>query len=303
MLLAQPRSRARERARKRERERNIRRRSLLRSRPRPPPGMKGAGSGRRRPGGRSGTRKRDASGAIQWAREREWQRQRTCQCGGLRDQRAPGCEHQGRVLDQCRLTQLRRLRLDHGPQRQLLQVPQLRLHERLFLARRSFVDVAKDKTASQRKRASAPLRDFNRAWQEFTQTATALRDFLDTTSRQLAAFDVATEAAAARVDVVRHLDREQRAKLQLLISHYFSAPPRREGALKANPPKSPWTTTKAERKTDGQAVAALTSRRSCNSGLMPTQHWGLQCACLSLDIDRLRQERYGRQSEALRDLR
>ena len=46
---------------------------------------------------------------------------------------APGRQHQGRVLDQCRLTQLRRLRLDHGPQRQLLQVPQLRLHERLQL--------------------------------------------------------------------------------------------------------------------------------------------------------------------------
>ena len=35
------------------------------------------------------------------------------------------------------LAQLRRLRLDHGPQRQLLQVPQLRQHERLQLGRPS----------------------------------------------------------------------------------------------------------------------------------------------------------------------
>ena len=33
-------------------------------------------------------------------------------------------------------TELRRMRLDHGPQRQLLQVPQLRQHERLLLTRR-----------------------------------------------------------------------------------------------------------------------------------------------------------------------
>ena len=41
--------------------------------------------------------------------------------------------HEGRVRDPGRRPVLRRLRLDHGPQRQLLQVPQLREHQRLQL--------------------------------------------------------------------------------------------------------------------------------------------------------------------------
>ncbi len=44
----------------------------------------------------------------------------------------PG-RHEGELPDPGRRPELRRLRLDHGPQRQLLQVPQLRLHERLQL--------------------------------------------------------------------------------------------------------------------------------------------------------------------------
>ena len=42
--------------------------------------------------------------------------------------------HEGRVRDPGRRPVLRRLRLDHGPQRQLLQVPQLREHQRLQLS-------------------------------------------------------------------------------------------------------------------------------------------------------------------------
>ena len=64
---------------------------------------------------------------VEW----EWEEQRA------RDGRGngiPGRDHQGLVQRQCGLTQLRRLRQHHGPQRQLLQVPQLRLHERLQLA-------------------------------------------------------------------------------------------------------------------------------------------------------------------------
>ncbi len=59
----------------------------------------------------------------------EWEGQRARDRGnGL-----PGRGHQGLVQRQCGLTQLRRLRQHHGPQRQLLQVPQLRLYERLQL--------------------------------------------------------------------------------------------------------------------------------------------------------------------------
>ena len=45
----------------------------------------------------------------------------------------PG-RHEGELPDPGRRPQLRRLRLDHGPQRQLLQVPQLREHLRLQLS-------------------------------------------------------------------------------------------------------------------------------------------------------------------------
>ena len=48
------------------------------------------------------------------------------------DHAEPG-RHEGQLPDPGRRPQLRRLRLDHGPQRQLLQVPQLREHERLQL--------------------------------------------------------------------------------------------------------------------------------------------------------------------------
>ena len=41
--------------------------------------------------------------------------------------------HEGQLPDPGRRPQLRRLRLDHGPQRQLLQVPQLREHERVLV--------------------------------------------------------------------------------------------------------------------------------------------------------------------------
>ena len=51
------------------------------------------------------------------------------------DHPEPG-RHEGELPDPGRRPQLRRLRLDHGPQRQLLQVPQLREHERLQLTRR-----------------------------------------------------------------------------------------------------------------------------------------------------------------------
>ena len=64
--------------------------------------------------------------ALEW----EWQEQRAWHGG--RDG-IPGRDHQGLVQRQCGLTELRRLRQHHGPQRQLLQVPQLRLHERLQL--------------------------------------------------------------------------------------------------------------------------------------------------------------------------
>ena len=42
-------------------------------------------------------------------------------------------QYQGQLPDPGRRPQLRRMRLDHGPQRQLLQVPQLREHQRLQL--------------------------------------------------------------------------------------------------------------------------------------------------------------------------
>ena len=74
---------------------------------------------RRRPSCRTGT---------QW--ERAYQRASTRR--RLADQAdRPGRRDQGRLQRECRLTVLRRLRLDHGPQRQLLQVPQLRLDERV----------------------------------------------------------------------------------------------------------------------------------------------------------------------------
>ena len=47
--------------------------------------------------------------------------------------------HERRVQDPGGRTELRGLRLDHGPQRQLLQVPQLRLNERLQLNGTPFV--------------------------------------------------------------------------------------------------------------------------------------------------------------------
>ena len=63
------------------------------------------------------------------ARGRERQRLRERQGSALR---VPG-DHVGRVHRPGGRTVLRRVRLDHGAQRQLLQVPQLRLHERLQL--------------------------------------------------------------------------------------------------------------------------------------------------------------------------
>jgi hypothetical protein len=48
----------------------------------------------------------------------------------------PRRRRSGRLPGAGRRAQLRRVRRDHGPQRQLLQVPQLRLHERLQLGRR-----------------------------------------------------------------------------------------------------------------------------------------------------------------------
>ncbi len=65
------------------------------------------------------------------ATERPRQRQ-----DGPRRQRDRGLPRRdlGRLQDPGRRPVLRRLRLDHGPQRQLLQVPQLRLHERVQLS-------------------------------------------------------------------------------------------------------------------------------------------------------------------------
>ena len=62
--------------------------------------------------------------------EWEWEEQRARHGRG---HGIPGRGHQGLVQRQRGLTELRRLRQHHGPQRQLLQVPQLRLHERLQL--------------------------------------------------------------------------------------------------------------------------------------------------------------------------
>ncbi len=63
----------------------------------------------------------------QGQRERWWWRRRCA------DHPDPG-RHEGELPDPGRRPQLRRLRLDHGPQRQLLQVPQLREHVRLQLS-------------------------------------------------------------------------------------------------------------------------------------------------------------------------
>ncbi len=86
-----------------------------------------AASRRRPPLGRTRTRPGAHAARAEW----EWEEQRArdgCRHG------VPGRDHQGLVQRQCGLTELRRLRQHHGPQRQLLQVPQLRLHERLQLS-------------------------------------------------------------------------------------------------------------------------------------------------------------------------
>ena len=59
--------------------------------------------------------------------------------GGLADHAEPGGD-EGQLPDPGRRAELRRLRLDHGPQRQLLQVPELRQHERLQLSVRTKLD-------------------------------------------------------------------------------------------------------------------------------------------------------------------
>ena len=98
------------------------------------------GDGRRRgPGrGRSGQGRarghRDQRPRQRSCRQRERQGQRERGGGGA----APITLNLGatkvELPDPGRRPQLRRLRLDHGPQRQLLQVPQLREHERLQLS-------------------------------------------------------------------------------------------------------------------------------------------------------------------------
>ena len=71
--------------------------------------------------------------ARQRARERQRQGQRERQRQRPeRDRRLPR-DDEGRLHRPGGLAELRRMRLDHGPQRQLLQVPQLRLDERLQL--------------------------------------------------------------------------------------------------------------------------------------------------------------------------
>ena len=72
-------------------------------------------------------RPRKQERACQRQREGEWERRQQLDAVELRR------HHEGRLLGQRRLTVLRRVRLDHGPQRQLLQVPQLRQHVRLQL--------------------------------------------------------------------------------------------------------------------------------------------------------------------------
>ncbi len=67
-------------------------------------------------------------------REREWEWWGGCH-RGRGDHRVPGRHDEGGLQRERRLTVVRRVRLDHGPQRQLLQVPQLRLHERVQLSR------------------------------------------------------------------------------------------------------------------------------------------------------------------------
>ncbi len=77
---------------------------------------------------RSSSRRRTATRQRQRERERPRQEQRFVRPGGLARRRAHRLQDPGgRPL-------VRRLRLDHGPQRQLLQVPQLRQHERLQLS-------------------------------------------------------------------------------------------------------------------------------------------------------------------------
>ena len=99
--------------------------------PPPAPSTSAGGEGGARPAG-AGPTLRVATPAAPTAKtpQREWRRARDSGTGAILTPR--GGPASG-LLGQCGLTELRRLRQHHGSQRQLLQVPQLRLHERLLL--------------------------------------------------------------------------------------------------------------------------------------------------------------------------
>ena len=91
----------------------------------PAPSPSSGGEGGDRPyGERSGP-----SRERRWRPLREWQRRRDGQLAVTRGRPEAG------VLGERRLPVVRRVRQHHGAQRQLLQVPQLRRHERLQLNR------------------------------------------------------------------------------------------------------------------------------------------------------------------------
>ncbi len=86
---------------------------------------RGRGRGARGFGRTAGRGEQERACQRQREGEREWRQQ--LDAAELRR------HHEGGLLGQRRLAVVRRVRLDHGPQRQLLQVPQLRQHVRLQL--------------------------------------------------------------------------------------------------------------------------------------------------------------------------